>query len=256
LERRLERERMKREQARRKAEREKRRSQLEVRRLTQAELLEEAKFTEEYNRESLEYLTAMEEEKKRLPITGTRIEGPMIRFLSKEPNGTIIITFTDMDQFPNILMQTPKEYPHRRECEISKQPAKYVDPLTGSAFATIDAFKIIRERYLKEKEKTNRYTKEVNIPLEGVPKEEVSSHKRRHKETTMNNGTASSRSKREGNRQRKRTSLSLLLPLEESLLKQQPQPQEHFNSGNFSNETKSFSLETAPLLPLQIPTPL
>lgn len=83
------------------AERSKRSKHYTVRKLTQEELLEEAKITEEYNLASLQILQAMEEEKKKLPPPKAAYEGPQIRFLSKE--GKTTITFTNVDTIPQFI---------------------------------------------------------------------------------------------------------------------------------------------------------
>ncbi len=84
-----------------KAERMKRRPKHTVRMPTQDELLEEAKITEEINKASLEYLTRMEEEKKKVTTTKVTLKGPLIRFYSK--GGVTTITFTDVDAFPDYI---------------------------------------------------------------------------------------------------------------------------------------------------------
>jgi vacuolar protein sorting-associated protein 72 len=119
--------------------------------------LAEAKYTEEYNRASLEYLTRMEEEKKKTATVGRgQIKGPMIRFLSK--NGVNTITFTDVDAFPNFINAKSQPCknklpsfltaldPQKAVCPITGQPAKYLEPTTLTPYATIDAFKAIKQK--------------------------------------------------------------------------------------------------------------
>lgn len=61
--------------------------------LTQEELLEEAKITEQYNIESLQILQKLEEEKKKFHLFKPIITGPRIIYHSKQ--GKDLITFSN-----------------------------------------------------------------------------------------------------------------------------------------------------------------
>jgi len=123
-----------------------------VRRITQAELLEEAKITEQINTESLKYILSLEEEKKKVKETPT-ITGPIITYYSKD--GKTCVCF---DELPPVLAQTTDRLPPsptsppRETCPITGLPAKYRDPKTGICYANMEAFKVLREKYLRREE--------------------------------------------------------------------------------------------------------
>jgi vacuolar protein sorting-associated protein 72 len=116
----------------------------EHKQLTQEDLLREASKTAQINTKSLENLIQMEEEKKKIPKNlKVQIEGPMIRLLSK--NGVETITFTQSD-IPTFIREKEDENRKSRGlCIVSGIEAKYVDPMTGVSYATVNAFKKIRE---------------------------------------------------------------------------------------------------------------
>ena len=78
--------------------------------------------------------------------------------LSKDNVQTV--TFTLVDRVPATLnsVQPPCMYfivtpdPDRPVCAVTGLPAPYRDPKTGKAYANADAFKTIREQYLKEEQ--------------------------------------------------------------------------------------------------------
>ena len=45
-----------------------------------------------------------------------------------------------------------KPDPRNNLCVITNQPEKYRDPLTGQSYATLDAFKILREKFFQKEE--------------------------------------------------------------------------------------------------------
>ena len=191
------------------------------RRLTQKEMLEEAKRTERENLASLEAYTLLEAEKRRVKEKKTGIQGPFVRFHSvampaitelpdpttdtkldaRDNQGTIInrnsaadgaadnplvtqnqtaineqssvqsasseleqaesqqrycrnfLIFTDTVNFPSAFFPTTKpQKPRRKFCSITGLPARYVDPVTGTPYATSQAFRIIRNKYISEGE--------------------------------------------------------------------------------------------------------
>lgn len=69
----------------------------EVRKLTQEELLEEAKETEVANRESLKELLRLEEEKKRLPPPKKMENGPVMSLRSRDGKQTVSFTLKETD---------------------------------------------------------------------------------------------------------------------------------------------------------------
>jgi len=116
--------------------------------LSQQELLEEAKLTAIANKESLQQLLQLEEEKKRVPVARQNEKVPILRVVSKQNEEYIAFLHLDKDQ------QIPKEYEipappiHNRTtpippqiCKVSGLPAKYRDPKSGTPFATVEAYK-------------------------------------------------------------------------------------------------------------------
>ena len=62
--------------------------------------------------------------------------------------------FTDTNNFPSAYFprRTKRSRPRRKLCPVTGLPAKYVDPLTRTPYATPFAFKVIRMRYVSEAE--------------------------------------------------------------------------------------------------------
>ena len=146
-----------------------------LRKLTQAELLEEAKRTEIENLASLEAFSRLEAEKKKVKEKKSVLQGPVVRFhsvsmplittlpdnaQSEHPHQPTpdkycrnFLVFTDTKSFPAAFFQKTKTpRPKKLFCPITGLPAKYIDPLTGTPYATPQAFKIIRNRYVSEGE--------------------------------------------------------------------------------------------------------
>ena len=120
---------------------------VELRRLTQAEILAEAAQTEIINRASLERMLRQEEDKRRVISRERNVDGPRIKFHSKRQGETVTntLTFTDMP-IPPVINAAAAPYPPPQRCAVSQAPAKYLDPLTGQPYATLDAFKMLRGR--------------------------------------------------------------------------------------------------------------
>lgn len=119
--------------------------------LTQAELLAEAARTEIENTRSLQYMEAIEEENKRKATTsGGKYIGPMISIKSVKNKDGFEQTTVEIKNMaaPDYLQpkQAP-EVPEKDICPITKAPAKYRDPLTGTPYATLEAFKILRSQW-------------------------------------------------------------------------------------------------------------
>ncbi len=151
--------------------------QPELRRLTQEELLAEAKITAEKNIASLAAFLKLEAEKKKTKIHKVRYQGPVVRFHSvtmplveevqnsdnSDPANDQIelqtkletkkcsrnfLVFTDVNNFPRAYFPTEKNLePEKPVCVVTGLPAKYKDPLTGLPYANIDAFKVIRAEH-------------------------------------------------------------------------------------------------------------
>ena len=170
----------------RRRKRSSRRTSAHDRKLTQAELLAEAKRTEVENLASLEAYAQLEAEKKMVKEKKDVLQGPVVRFLSvsmpliadddapavKVAEGSQplpapasapqklaekycrnFLVFTDTKSFPSAYFPADKPTrPKKLFCAITGLVAKYVDPLTGTPYASPQAFKIIRNRYVIEGE--------------------------------------------------------------------------------------------------------
>lgn len=121
----------------------------EEKRMTQEEMLLEAAQTEIMNLRNLERVLAREEEVKKKAIVHKDVyKGPQVRFLSKD--GCNYLEFCNGASFSSEISTKSVPYPEKAVCVITGLPAKYRDPKTGLAYATLDAFKAIRERFMDE----------------------------------------------------------------------------------------------------------
>ena len=144
-------------------------------RLTQEELLAEAKRTERENLASLEAYTRLEAEKKKVKEKNHEIKGPFIRFhsvvmpliedigkekktnestsKSEEKYSRNFLVFTDTKSFPHQYFPQGKPKVAKPQfCPITGLPARYVDPITKTPYATASAFKVIRNQYVSQEE--------------------------------------------------------------------------------------------------------
>ncbi|KAM4690900.1 vacuolar protein sorting-associated protein 72 homolog [Rhinophrynus dorsalis] len=153
--------------------------------LTQEELLEEAKITEEINIRSLENYERLEADKKKQVQKKRRCTGPTIRYHSvampliteinvKEENVDVegldheqkgdashssstagkcartFITFSDDETFDRIFPKCKQsKFAVRELCPVTHKPAQYRDPITDIPYYNARAFKIIRDAYKK-----------------------------------------------------------------------------------------------------------
>ncbi|XP_062192439.1 SWR1 complex subunit 2-like [Phragmites australis] len=121
----------------------------EEKRMTQEEMLLEAAETVIMNLRNLERVLAREEEvKKKAVVHKDTYGGPTIRFWSRD--GESHLEFINGASFASELCTTSAPYPEKSVCVVTGLPAKYCDPKTGLPYATMEAFKIIRESFLKE----------------------------------------------------------------------------------------------------------
>ncbi|VDK72197.1 unnamed protein product [Litomosoides sigmodontis] len=109
---------------------------------TQAQYLEEAKETERKNIASLKKYEQfeLEKKKKREKINVIRKLKPPYVSTVDGPNGKWMVV-------PDIKKFVKPERVVKLLCCVTSRPARYRDPLTGLPFATLDAFKLIREKY-------------------------------------------------------------------------------------------------------------
>ncbi|XP_018429180.1 PREDICTED: vacuolar protein sorting-associated protein 72 homolog [Nanorana parkeri] len=151
--------------------------------LTQEELLQEAKITEEINIRSLENYERLEADKKKQVQKKRPCVGPTTRYHSvtmplitdlsvKEENVDVegleqeqtghpstappagkcsrtFITFSDDETFGRIFPKNKSKMPIREICPVTHKPAQYRDPITDIPYYNARAFKIIREAYKK-----------------------------------------------------------------------------------------------------------
>lgn len=141
--------------------------QPEYRRLTQEELLQEAKITEKINIASLDAYQKLELEKKKKSLVKNVFKGPMIRYQSVamplvrdqdeidngiENNEGFLkqsrnfISFSDEHTLREIFPRTKPKAPdvQQKVCPITGLVAKYFDPITQTPFANLYAFKALR----------------------------------------------------------------------------------------------------------------
>lgn len=111
----------------------------------------------------------------------TKYQGPIVRFQSvRMPEFVDVdsvttneqfscrnfIEFTDSKGFPKQYFPHPSKvkHPEKPVCVVTGRPAKYKDPVTGLPYATIEAFKYIRQHRKRLKEKMEK------VKMEGVRK--------------------------------------------------------------------------------------
>ncbi|KAJ6995695.1 SWR1 complex subunit 2 [Populus alba x Populus x berolinensis] len=115
----------------------KRKKEGEEKRMTQEEMLLEAAQTEIVNLRNLERVLAREEEVKKRAI------------VHKAVYSCSYLEFKGLS-FQSQLSTTSVPYQEKAICAVTGLPAKYRDPKTGLPYATKEAFKIIRERFMDE----------------------------------------------------------------------------------------------------------
>ncbi|EFX87536.1 hypothetical protein DAPPUDRAFT_187339 [Daphnia pulex] len=137
--------------------------------LTQQQLLEEAKETELLNIQSLEKYHQLELEKKKTRVVKKAPTGPTIRYLSTsmpliQENGTVatvdskqccertFVTFSNDSVLEANFSRTKVTPPQKNFCPITRQRAKYFDPVTQLPYGTLQAFRILREAYCQQLE--------------------------------------------------------------------------------------------------------
>jgi len=174
----------------------------EVRRLTQKELLEEAKMTERINLKSLENYQRLELERKKNRVQKSAYRGPIIRYhsvtmpliqelpgdeihvdsdsdvetqkpQSKEKCSRTFITFTEDKTFKDYFPCKKSRPPSKLTCAVTGHPARYMDPITDLPFANAHAFKVIREAYQQQVvevsgERTKRHSRTPQKLVEAV----------------------------------------------------------------------------------------
>jgi len=174
-----------------------------TRKLTQEEILAEAKVTERINLASLKKYEEMELEAKRKALRAGRreIKGPVIRYHSlatpilkgkdldlelkpeletddaedevehkhniNNKQERTLISFKDEETLKDNFPSSGFKIPTLKVCPVTRLPAKYFDPVTELPYANLQAFKIIREAYYQQLEaKGDRSDPEIASWLE------------------------------------------------------------------------------------------
>lgn len=183
----------------------KKRKEGEEKRMTQEEMLLEAAETEIMNMRNLERVLAREEEvKKKAVVQKAVYGGPTVRFYSRD--GESHLEFVNGASFGSELCTTSTPYPEKSVCAITGLPAKYRDPKTGLPYATMAAFKTIRERYLKEEPDKKR----PNMSNMGELFESVSSENSTPKKRRIEARSPLSGDLRHGGRFRRKPALDMM----------------------------------------------
>jgi vacuolar protein sorting-associated protein 72 len=144
----------------------------EFKRLTQEELLAEAKITEKINLASLDAYQKLELEKKKKAIVKQVSKVPLIRFHSvsmpvvshdddiDEENKNLaeikkqcrnFVSFSDENVFKETFPQQKSKPNVHKKCVVTGLPAKYFDPVTQCPYANLYAFKALRDMHSSKK---------------------------------------------------------------------------------------------------------
>lgn len=121
---------------------------IELRRLTQEEILAEARQTEIINRASLEKMQRIEEEKRKVIVrdrdTG---DSARIKWVSKRQGDSVVNTLSFVNcEIPAEISAVAPPYPPLLRCAATGLPAKFFDHVTQQPYATLEAFQRLRGR--------------------------------------------------------------------------------------------------------------
>ena len=122
---------------------------VEMHRLTQDEILAEARQTEIINRASLAKMLAQEEEKRKVVVRERNTSGPRIKWRSRREGDSVLqtVTFTDCEPpVPDAINATAPRPQPPAKCAVTGAPAKFFDPVTQAPYATLEAFRTLRGR--------------------------------------------------------------------------------------------------------------
>lgn len=91
-----------------------------------------------------------------------------VRTVEGRQERTFITFENDIEDkvFNSIFTKSKKGNRKSQLCVITRQPAKYFDPVTQLPFRNIQAFKVLREAYYLQLEELENKTAEVNTFLE------------------------------------------------------------------------------------------
>ncbi len=168
--------------------------------MSQKELLLEAIFTEYYNNQSLIEMQRLEDlNKKEISTTGKKTFSEFVKIVDsnklnkieqveeeelKEHNQPNIPSDKNYVHFSNPIVynrifenfnpgQLPQIPKTKSLCVVTGLPAKYFDPLTRQPYASMDAFKLLRERYFQKEEDTLLFRIQTLSDLASQKKEKL-----------------------------------------------------------------------------------
>ena len=112
--------------------------------LTQQQQLEEAVETERVNRESLQQLLKIEEERKKVHLRRKKGRGPTVLFHSSRTSTSI--SWSSTATLPPVFSEVAPSRPYVR-CVVSHAPAHYLHRWTGQPFRGVEEWKAIEEAW-------------------------------------------------------------------------------------------------------------
>ncbi|MCO5560618.1 hypothetical protein L7F22_014234 [Adiantum nelumboides] len=120
-------------------------------------------LTQISNQQHLERMLAREEEVKQKAIVHKTVyNGPQIRLYSRD--GDNLLEFMgNVCEWKQLFEQPRQSQKRSRVCAVTGLPAKYLDPVTGLPYATIDAFRMIRERIAEDDIRQSERTPGKNL---------------------------------------------------------------------------------------------
>lgn len=135
--------------------------------ISQQERLLESIFTEWANKNSLKAMQRLDDLNKReATTTNKKSFNNYIKIMTKSFNGNdqaeeninnrnqVSLMFSNEEYYNQMFsyFNTKSEIKEKKMCAITGQPAKYYDPLTKSYYASVEAFKLLREKYYQKEE--------------------------------------------------------------------------------------------------------
>uniref|UniRef100_A0A6B2L543 Vps72/YL1 C-terminal domain-containing protein n=1 Tax=Arcella intermedia TaxID=1963864 RepID=A0A6B2L543_9EUKA len=152
-----------------------------VKKFTQEQLLLEAQETEKKNLDSYAQLKKLEDDKKKVVVKKYTIRGPKIIEITNKRGQ--VLCFEGFPEYPTVIKSKAPPYPTKKVCSVTGLPAPYLDPLTKLPYATLEAFKVIRERHAKvEAEKKKEEVVKNDEEEEDEMEEEEMENKKKEKE--------------------------------------------------------------------------
>ena len=131
-------------------------------RLTQEEMLMAAVVTEQENKMSLKSILRASAKTKGMKAPKGSSGVPVIRYHSRKDPAVHTLTFTEVSRVPAAINSTTCAYRKRSGiCVVTGLPGRYRDPLTGSVYANLEAFRELRRRYeIEHRKQSEGETKE------------------------------------------------------------------------------------------------